>query len=504
MEGKAAKKKGIIGTLVSVSGIVILAKVLGFVKQMATASAFGATIDTDIISMSESLIGNVDYLLVQALATAFIPTYIYAQKESKERSKRFVSNTITVFLIVSLLISLVFSLGSPIVARILAPTYSDELSAQLSAYIRYFAPVLAVIVELSIFNSLLKANEHFIAGELINVNQSVILIVLIILIGGTVGPDTLVIGFYAYAVFNLIFLMICARKYWGYVSGNPFRDENVKKLLKMMGPLLAGYSMVFVNQQVDKIIVSGLGEGTVTAMNYASVLSNFVATFIGSICGVLFTYITQNIADKKDKDAADLTMNSTIQMVTLLLPISVLTVLNAEDIVTIVFARGEFGPDAVHKCALSLAGYGFMFVPYIIRELFSRFQYAYGDSKTPMVNSIISIVFNIIFSIVLSRFMGVLGVALATSISVLVCAVLNIVTSVKKNNHFNLGFLRSLPLWLIGSAICVGVSLLGIYFLSAMNPLIRFVIVTAVSMILYCLINIKALKPLIMRFLKRG
>ena len=46
--------------MVSVSGIVILAKILGFVKQMITANAFGATIHTDIISLSEGLVANLD------------------------------------------------------------------------------------------------------------------------------------------------------------------------------------------------------------------------------------------------------------------------------------------------------------------------------------------------------------------------------------------------------------------------------------------------------------
>ena len=89
--------KNITKSLLSVSGIVLLSKVLGLVKQMVTANAFGATVDTDIISLSEGLITNVDFLLVQALSTAFIPTYISAEKSAYERSK-FVSNTIKVFL----------------------------------------------------------------------------------------------------------------------------------------------------------------------------------------------------------------------------------------------------------------------------------------------------------------------------------------------------------------------------------------------------------------------
>ena len=48
-----------------------------------------------------------------------------------------------------------------------------------------------------------------------------------------------------------------------------------------------------------------------------------------------------------------------------------------------------------------------------------KVYYAFQDSKTPMINGMLAIVLNIILSITLSKFIGVAGVALATSISML-------------------------------------------------------------------------------------
>ena len=493
-----SKKNGITGTLLSVGGIVILAKIFGFIKQTVTANTFGATIQTDIISLSEGLVGNLDYLLVQTLATAFIPTYIYAKSEDKEKGDLFISNAIKVFLIISLAISAAVFAGAPLVSRVLAPSYPAAQSAWLAKYIRIFAPVLVVIVELAIFNAVLKANEIFLPGEMIGLNQSLILIALVLLFGNRWGPDTLAVGFYAYALFNLTFLIFMSRNLWHFRRGNMFADPNIRKLLLMMGPLLLGYAMVFINQHVDMIIVSGLGDGTVTAMGYAAVLSNFVGTFVGSLCGVLFTYVTQGIAEKRDRDAAELTMKSACQIGTLLLPISILIVICSKDIVTIVFGRGKFDATAVQSCSMALIGYGSMFVPLVARELFSRFQYAYGDSKRPMINSTIAIVFNIVFSILLSRFMGVLGVTLATSISVLISAVLNVFSSRKKNRHINLhGIARYIPIWLVGALACAGIALGGMRLLAGAGSLLRFVCITAAALAVYGVIALPIIKPLI-------
>ena len=441
---------------------------------------------------------NIDFLLVQTLATAFVPIYIHIKTNNPENSKKFVSNVIKFFLLVTTIIAIIVTVTGPIISKILAPSYSSELTSELTSYVRIFAPTVIIIVEIAVFNALLKANESFIPGELIGVNQSLILIALVLIIGEKIGPDTIVVAFYTYAVFNLLFLMCFSNKYWHIERGNPFKDPDIRRMLTMMGPLILGYSVVFVNQQVDKIIVSGLGEGIITAMGYAAVLANFINTFVASICGVLFTYITKSVAEKNNKAAADLVTQSMIQMGTALLPISILTLMNANDIVTIAFGRGKFDLTAVGNCSLALAGYSFMFVPYSIREIFSRFQYAYGDTKKPMMNSTIAIGFNVVFSIVLSMWLGVLGVALATSLSVLLCGLLNIVTSQKRNSYLDMKqVVKTIPRWLIGIVICIAVSIIGQRALVDIHVLLRFIITTIVALILYCIVNYSTIKTLV-------
>ena len=498
-------KKSVFQAMVSVSGIVAIAKILGFGRRVVTANAFGATIHTDLISISEDLINNIYFLLIQTLSTAFIPTYIVLNTKNPKDSKKFVSNVIKIFLVISTALALVVFAISPIIAKILAPSYSSELTARLTVYIRIFVPCLIILTELAIFNSLLKANEIFVPGEMVSINWSIIVISLVFIIGNIVGPDTIVIGFYGYAVFNMLFLIIVSRKYWCIEKGIPFKDPAIRQMLNMMGPLLLGYSAFFINQQVDKIIVSNMGEGTITAMSYATVLSNFITTYIGSLCSVLFTYITKLVAEKNDEDASVLVMKSLKKLVTMLLPISALTVMNAHDIVSIVFGHGKFDAVAINSCSLALTGYGFVFVPHILREMFSRFHYAYGDSKKPMINSSIAIGLNIVLSIILSRWLGVLGVTAATSISVLLCGLLNILSARKKNQYLKFGtLLKSVPQWLIGVVLCITVSILGQNLLSQVHTLIRFAAITATGLAFYSLINFSAVKSLLKGVFHKG
>ena len=498
-------KNKIFATLASVSGVVLIAKILGFFKQVITAQAFGATVQTDLISLSQGLVTDIDYVLIQALMTAFIPIYITVKTKNVESAIKFATNSIKSFFLSTVFLAVLIILFSDSIAKIIAPAYSDALSSQLAFYVRIMAPALIILVQLAIFNALLKANESFLPGELINVNQSIILIVLIFFVGHVIGADTLVVAFYVYAIVSLIFLFLLARTFLGEGQRNPFSDENVQNLLKMMGPLLLGYSMIFLNQQIGKIIVSGIGEGIITAMTYGATLSNFINTFIGSISAVLFTYVTKSIAEKDDQAAAELIIQSEIYLITLILPVSILTVGNAIDIVTIVFKRGAFDVKAVTYSSLALQGYAFMFVPLVVRELYSRLQYAYGDSKQPMINSTIAIIFNIILSIYLGRYYGVWGVTFASSLSVLICALLNIYTAHRKNNFLNnKSILNVVPQWIFGSLLCIIITIAGQIFMTDENIIFRFLTIILFSGFCYCIVMWSVIKPFVLRYFKNN
>ena len=80
----------------SVTGVILLAKLTGFVKQMLTAGLFGATLETDLILLSQTFAGNLQYLFSQVLLTAFTATYIHIHEEGGS-TQRIVSDTLKVF-----------------------------------------------------------------------------------------------------------------------------------------------------------------------------------------------------------------------------------------------------------------------------------------------------------------------------------------------------------------------------------------------------------------------
>lgn len=489
------QKSSIIKSVFSVTGIVALAKILAFAKQMLIAATYGTTIETDIIALSHNLIGDFEYLLVQVFITAFIPIYLNVRKRGSDVADSFVTNSLIISSILAFVVLMCMVIFAPVVSRVIAPSYNSEYHYRLSQCIRIFAPTLWFMVICAVLNALLRAHKEFVPGETISLVQSIIIMLMVLGAGKMLGIDALMVSYILYPGISVVIMAFLARKYWTFRRIKPLVDKNVRLLLKMCGPLLLGYAVVFVNQQVDKIIVSGMREGAISALDYSSVLVNLVMTLVGAICSVVFSYVTSMTVENNHEKAGEIVYLVTIILSTILVPITTLTVWNAESIVSIVYGRGAFGVDSVFYTSVALKGYAFSIVFFLYRELYARLQYSYYDTKRPMLNSSISILINIVLSILLSRPFGVMGVTAASSISMLICAILNVNSAKKHNKYVKLvRGIRIIPYWLAGIGISSLISYIGNTQFVTCGVLERLVLITGGSFFLYFAIGIPFLK----------
>ncbi|MBO6047750.1 MAG: polysaccharide biosynthesis C-terminal domain-containing protein, partial [Erysipelotrichaceae bacterium] len=111
-------------------------------------------------------------------------------------------------------------------------------------------------------------------------------------------------------------------------------------------------------------------------------------------------------------------------LIVVIMPVMVMCLICGDYIVTILFGRGNFGQAAVIATAGVVTGYALGFIFQAFRATCVRVYFAFKDSKTPMLNGLISVSANILLSLTLSRFMGVKGIAVATSIAMLLSSVL--------------------------------------------------------------------------------
>lgn len=184
---------------------------------------------------------------------------------------------------------------------------------------------------------------------------------------------------------------------------------------------ILGNAIYEVNDIVDKQISLSLGSGMTSLLTYGSTLNEIVTgVIVASVATVLFANFA-NWAAKNEVEKITTNVKSSIEYLTvLIIPIMVMCIVAGDQIVGILYGRGSFGEAEIKVTYYVVIGYAIGFVFQSIRAVLVKVFYAFQDTKTPMINGVVSVGINIALSILLSQYIGVMGIALATSIGMLI------------------------------------------------------------------------------------
>ena len=156
------------------------------------------------------------------------------------------------------------------------------------------------------------------------------------------------------------------------------------------------------------------------------------------ILTVMYPTISKMAAEDNIKGLKK-TLSESISSVSLLvIPAIIGAMIFAEPVVKLLFGRGAFDNHAISMTSNALFFYSIGMLGFGLKNILSRAFYSQQDTKTPMINSAIAVFLNIILNFILSKYLGIGGLALATSISALFSTVLLFISFRKKVGSFGL------------------------------------------------------------------
>lgn len=418
----------------------LIAKILGFGRELALASAFGASGTSDAFLVAMNIPNVVFTAIGTSLGTAFIPLYCEVNsKHGEKESIKFTNNVFNIVVLICLALSILGVIFTPEIVKVFAVGFKGETLSQAIYFTRVLIVGLVFLGMSYIMMAYLQVKENFIIPGLMPVPNNFIVIVTII-VSAKINPNLLpwgaLIGILAQFIFQLPFAMKKGYKYQPYIN---IKDENIKKMLWLIGPVLIGVAVNQINMIVDRTIASTLVEGSISALNYATKLNQFVmGMFILSISSVVYPLLSK-LSSEDNKEKFNISITRSVNTVTLLvLPISVGAMILANPIVKLLFERGEFDARATQMTAVALVFYSIGMIGFGLRDILGKVFYSLQDTKTPMINGVIAMVLNIVLNFYFVKFtnMQLAGLAFATSISALVTIVLLFISLRRKIGQF--------------------------------------------------------------------
>lgn len=416
-------KKNIVLVVLSL----VFVKLFGIGRELVLAYFYGATAYSDVYLISSSIPTTVLGLVTAGLTTSFIPVYNKVKNEySEEEAQNYTSNLLNILFVLSLILSFISSIFVENIVKIFASGFTGETLELAVQFTRYTIWAMVFTALISIMTGFLQIRQRFIIPIFLGLLMNIVVIVSIVLGAHFEYPIIMAIGVIVSGALQFLVLYI-SQKMLGYRHKALFKptDKHIKYMLYISVPVIIGTSVDQLNAIIDKSIASSVAVGGISILNYASKISDSILNlFVTSIATVLFPSLSE-AASSGDLPRVRKLFGESIRYVSIItIPTVIGIIIYAQDIVTIFYGRGQFTQSALELTTFALIYYTFGSYAFGLRQIATRMFYALHDTKTPVYSSVIAVILNIILNLILSRYMGIPGLALATSISAYVSILL--------------------------------------------------------------------------------
>lgn len=420
--------------------ITILSKFMGFTRDIFLSYFYGTSNLSDAYLISLTIPGFVFSFIGLGVSTGYTPMYSKIEKENGFiEGIKFTNNLINILIIISTIILILGIIFSEPIVKLFASGFEGSTLSLTIKFTRISLISIYFTGLIYIYSGFLQIKGNFVIPAFIGIPLNIVIIISIIL-SSTNNVLILSVGYVLATISQLLFLIPSLNKLgYKYEFALNLKNQHINKMFILVIPVIIGVSVDQINMLIDRTLASSIAVGGISALNYANKLNLFIqGIIVTSIVTAIYPSICQK-AISKDYNGLKQMVSETMNIINLLIiPITIGTMIFSEPIIKLLFGRGAFDNNAIFMTSNSLYYYSIGMIGFGLREVLSRAFYSIHDTKTPMINASLSMSLNIILNLILSKRMGITGLALATSISAIFCTVLLLINYRIKFGAFGL------------------------------------------------------------------
>jgi hypothetical protein len=356
----AAPDLNLLRTLSTVSGMTLLSRITGLLRETIKATAFGAGIQMDAFEAAFRLPNLLRRLFAEgAFSQAFVPILAeYRRRRGLDATRQLVGNVGTLLAVVLLALSVLGSLAAPWLVYLLAGGFARtpgkvELTAEM---IRIVFPYILFVSLVSLAGGVLNVFRRFAIPAFTPVLLNVSIIGAAIFLARLVDPPIVALA-WGVAIGGLAQLLLQIRPLLaiGMLPRPAFgwRDEGVRRVLAAMGPAVIGVSAAQISALINTQLAALLGDGRISWITYADRLMEFPSALLGVALGtILLPSLAQHYSDA-DHEQYSALLDWGLRLAMLLAaPAAVALAILALPLVSTLYQYGRFTVDDVLQTRL--------------------------------------------------------------------------------------------------------------------------------------------------------
>ena len=362
---------------------ILCSRVLGFIRDLMTANALGASIWSDIFFVAFKLPNLFRRLFGEgAFSQAFMPNLVKVSQKGL-----FCAEILIKLSLAMLGLSLIVMLFAPLVTKALAFGFSPETIALAVPLVRINFWYLLAIFIVTLLSALLQYKNHFattaFSTALLNISMITALFLALnldqksaamYLSWGVVAGGMLQVLSHIIALKRLNLLRLLNLGIVKFAKG---KRAKAKGFWQNFSHGIIGSSANQLSDFISTFIASFLATGAISYLYYANRIFQLpLALFAIALSTAIFPKIAKEIKSKNDTNAINLLKKSFSLLFFLLIFSTIGGFVLANEIIWLLFQRGEFNTNNTIESAKVLQMYMLGLLPFGLYKLFSLWLYA--------------------------------------------------------------------------------------------------------------------------------
>ena len=406
---------------------VLLSRVLGFLRDWTVAHQIGSNAMTDAYYAAFTLPDFLNYLVAGgALSLTFIPILTRCMAERREEEGWRVFSTVITVMDILVAAGILFGeIFASELVRVIAPGFHGAETDRVIFLTRLMLPAQFCFYQGGILSAVQYAKGQFLLPSLAPIVYNLGIILGGALLSGRIGITGFAMGVLAGAFTGNFLLQV----YGARRAGARFRprldlkNPDFKLFIKLTLPIMLALSIIYTDDWIIRWFGSYLAPASITWLSYGKTLMRVPLGILGQAVGVAsFPFLAQLYSEGKFEELSR-TLNATLKGVLLLLiPVSMLTIVQREPLVYLVFSHTRMKAPDLAATAATLGMFSAGMFAWGAQNILSRGFYAARDTLTPALTGTVMTFVNLPVYWILSRHLAHVGLALASSIGLIAYA----------------------------------------------------------------------------------
>jgi len=416
------KQTSILSAAAIISLMMLASRLLGLFRDRLLATYFGASPDLDVYFAAFRLPDILFQLIVMgALSSAFIPVFSEYISHDKEHDAWKITNSVlnASFIVFAFLAAILFIFAVPL-GKIIAPGLTADQLTKMVGLTRLMLIGQFFLIASNFLTGVLQSYQRFLVPALAPVMYNVGIIAGIVLLTGNFGiygPTIgVILGSFLHFIVQVPLVSVMGFKYRFEID---IKHPGTREVGKLMLPRTIGLAASQIDPTVDIILASLLSAGSISVFNLALHLQSVpVGVFAFAIGTAALPSLAKEYATENMEKFKQIFLDSFHQILFITVPLTVFIVVMRLPIVRLAYGAGKFDWPSTLATALTLGLFSISIFAQSEVHLLARAFYALHNTKTPVLVSLISIVTNVIASLLLFHTkLEVAGLALAASLA---------------------------------------------------------------------------------------